>query len=133
MKYSQPIGITAALALIAACFMPWCFIPSVNITLSGVNGFVSKDLYLGKPLLLYSFLLPVMILFFLLPRIWAKRTNVFIGLIVLGYSFYNFLLFSACREGTCPEKKTGIYLFLVSALIVQLMTFFPRLKLPEEK
>ncbi len=133
MKYSQLIGVAAALALIGVCYMPWCFIPSVNITLSGVNGYVSTDLYLGKPLTLYSFLVPVMILFFLLPKIWAKRTNVFLGLIVLGYSLYNFLLFSTCRDGICPEKKAGIYLLLVTAFIIQLMTFFPKIKLPEEK
>ena len=132
MKYSQLIGVAAALALIGICFMPWCFIPSVNITLSGVNGHVSDDLYYGKPVLLFSILLTVMVLFFLLPKIWAKRTNVYIGLIVLGYAIYNYLLFSVCREGVCPEKKAGLYLMLIAAIVIQIMTFLPKIKLPRD-
>jgi hypothetical protein len=133
MKYSQIIGIIAALSIIGICYLPWVFIEGQNITLSGVNGYVSKNLYLGKPIIFYLLFLSIMIIFFMLPKIWAKRTNVFLGAIVLGYSIYNYLLFTLCREGECPEKKNGIYLLLVSALIVQFMTFFPKIALPEEK
>jgi len=113
--------------------MPWVFVPGLNITLSGVNGYVSENLYLGKPLIFYLIFLTIMIIFFVLPKIWAKRINVFLGAIVLGYSIYNYLLFTLCREGVCPEKKKGIYLLLVSALIVQMMTFFPKINISDKK
>jgi len=132
MKYSQVIGIIAALSVIAICYMPWVFIPGPNITLSGVNGYVSENLYMGKPVKFYLFFLGIMIIFFILPKIWAKRTNVFLAAIVLGYSIYNYLLFTLCREGVCPEKKNSIYLLLVSASIIQLMTFFPKMSVTEE-
>jgi len=133
MKYSQIIGIIAALSIIGICYLPWIFISEKNITLSGVNGYVSENLYLGKPIVFYLLFLSIMIIFFLLPKIWAKRINVFLGAIVLGYSIYNYLLFTLCRGGVCPEKKTGIYLLLVSALLVQFMTFFPKITINEEK
>jgi hypothetical protein len=133
MKYSQVIGIIASLSIIGICYMPWVFIPQLNITLSGVNVYVSKNLYLGKPIKFYLFFLCIMIIFFALPKIWVKRTNVFLGAIVLGYSIYNYLLYTLCREGVCPEKKTGIYLLVISALIVQLMTLFPKITISGEK
>lgn len=133
MKYSQVIGIIASLSIIGICYMPWVFISELNITLSGVNGYVNENLYLGKPIKFYLFFLCIMIIFFALHKIWAKRTNVFLGAIVLGYSIYNYLLFTLCREGVCPEKKKGIYLLLVSALVVQLMTFFPKITISDEK
>jgi len=111
--------------------MPWVFVPGPNIILSGVNGYVSETLYFGKPIKFYLFFLCIMIIFFALPKIWAKRTNVFLGAIVLGYSIYNYLLFTLCREGACPEKEMGIYLLLVSALIVQFMTFFPKMTISD--
>ncbi len=113
--------------------MPWVFIPGPNVTLSGVNGYVSENLYLGKPVKFYLLFLGIMIIFFALPKIWVKRTNVFLGAIVLGYSIYNYLLFTLCREGICPEKKKGIYLLLMGALIVQLMTFLPKITIREEE
>jgi hypothetical protein len=133
MKYSQVVGILASLSIIGICYMPWVFIPELNITLSGVNGYVNENLYLGKPIKFYLFFLCIMVIFFVLPKIWAKRTNVFLGAIVLGYSIYNYLLFTLCREGVCPEKKKAIYLLLASALIVQLMTLFPKITISNEK
>ena len=131
MKYSQVIGIIASLSIIGICYMPWVFIPELDITLSGVNGYVNENLYLGKPIKFYLVFLFIMIIFFALPKIWAKRTNVFLGAIVLGYSIYNYLLFTLCREGACPEKEMGIYLLVVSALIVQFMTFFPKMTISD--
>jgi len=133
MKYSQAIGIIAALSIIGICYMPWVFVPGPNVILSGVNGHVSETLYFGKPIKFYLFFLCFMVIFFVLPKIWAKRTNVFLGAIVLGYSIYNYLLFTLCREGVCPEKKKGIYLLLASALIVQLMTLFPKITILDKK
>jgi hypothetical protein len=133
MKYSQMIGIIAALSIFGICYMPWVFVPGPNVTLSGVNGYVSENLYFGKPIKFYLFFLCIMIIFFALPKVWAKRVNIFLGAIVLGYSIYNYLLFTLCREGVCPEKKKGIYLLLVSAVIVQLMTFFPKITIPDKK
>ena len=132
MKYSQLAGIVACLSLLGICYLPWIYIPTVQVTLSGVQGHVTADLYYGKPFLLFSILSIVMILFFALPKIWAKRTNIYIGLIVLGYAIYNFLLFSMCREGVCPEKKTGLYLMPLAAVIIQVMTFLPKINVPKK-
>ena len=46
MKYSQPIGIAATLTLMAVCFLPWSFVVSQQIT---VTGFHAPGTNVGKP------------------------------------------------------------------------------------
>lgn len=129
MKYSQLIGIVAVLALIANCFIPWVYIASVHIT---VNGLHAEGTDFGKPGLLAIIFGAVCIVFFMVHKIWAKRTNVFIGAILFAWSIKNYIIITACSYGDCPEKKAGIFLQLVISFIVLLMTFFPKIELPEE-
>ena len=78
MKHSQLIGIIAVLALIGICFVPWSFIPSKNIV---ITGFQSAGTDFGRPGYLNIILSTVCLLFFAIPKIWAKRANVFIAAI----------------------------------------------------
>ena len=78
MKYSQWLGIGAALLVIAACFMPWAFFPDLQ---KDFTGFFSEQNRYGRPgkvLVAFSVL---QIVFFLIPKIWAKRANIFLGAI----------------------------------------------------
>jgi hypothetical protein len=130
MKYSQLIGIAAVLVLVAVCFIPWTYIAAVNIT---VMGFHADGTNYGKPGLALVFLGAVCTILFLTPKIWAKRTNVFIAAILFAWSIKNFIIVGACFAGECPEKKAGLYLQLLFSFIVLLMSFFPKIALPEEK
>ena len=47
MKYSQHIGIIAALLLIASCFLPWIEIAALHKTLNGLNGYVNNNITFG--------------------------------------------------------------------------------------
>lgn len=131
MKYSQTIGVIAALALIGICFLPWIYVPSLNLVLDGFNGRISDKLTFGKQWKPHTFFCLIMIVFFLLPKIWAKRSNLFVGFLSLGWAIKNFIIFSYCRP-ECPELKPGLYLLLILAIILQLCAFFPKLNIKKE-
>ena len=79
MKYSQTIGIIAALMLIGICFLPWSYIASLNIT---ITGFSAAGTNYGKPGLVNAILCSLMIILFAVPAIWAKRTNFFLAALI---------------------------------------------------
>jgi hypothetical protein len=127
MKYSQYTGIFAAIALVIVCTLPWVYIPSLQIYLTGLNGRSSADLSFGSQIKSHGFLATAMIICFFVSRIWSKRLNVFLGAINLAWAFKNFLIFSMCRGGECPEKQVGLYLLLVFASIMFVMSLLPKL------
>ena len=129
MKYTQIIGLLAALALIFICFIPWVYVPSLQIYLSGINGKGSPELNFGSQVKSHGFLALLMGVCFLVPRVWAKRLNVFLGAINLSWAFKNFLIFSMCRAGECPEKQMGLYLLLIVSAILLVASLFPKLEL----
>jgi hypothetical protein len=127
MKHSQTIGIIASLLVITLCFFPWSYVVSKQITISG---FQTAGTSFGKPGMFNIILCSLMILFFLLPRIWAKRTNMFIAALNLAWSFRNFILVSGCMMGECPEKRPALYGILILSMGIQFMTLLPKIKLP---
>ena len=131
MKYSQTIGIIAAFALIGSCFLPWVEVISLHQTFNGLNGEVNPNLTFGHQWIPHSFFAITSVICFLIPTIGAKRTNIFIGCINLGWAFKNYILFSMCRQGECPEVKTGLILVIVFSLIIQVMTFLPDIKVKQ--
>ncbi|WP_298298103.1 hypothetical protein [Hydrotalea sp.] len=133
MKYTQTLGIIAAVLMVVVCFLPWIYIPSLQLTITGVHGKVNGQFTFGKQILAQGFFSILLIAFFAFPKVWAKRTNIFLGFINMAWAIKNFTLFSLCRAGECPEVKPGLYITVVLAVIVLLMTLVPRLKLPAEK
>lgn len=125
MKYSQVIGIIIGLILIGVCYMPWTYIPAKEIVISGMH---AEGTLFGKPGLLNIILTIVMVFFFAIPRIWSKRTNVFIGALNFAWSVRNYLILTNCFMGECPEKKLGIFLLLLLSFVLLLFTFFPNIK-----
>ncbi len=130
MKYSQLLGIIAALTIIAICYMPWVFIASNNIVVTGLDAGLTD---FGRPGLMNIFLACVSVVFFAIPKIWAKRANVFIATLNFAWSIRNFILLTTCQAGECPEKQAGLYLLLIAAFTMLLMTFFPKIALPPEE
>ena len=126
MKYSQTIGIVAALAMIALCFLPWSFIASQQLTISGMQ---AKGTNFGKPGLVNLILCTLMVILFLIPAIWSKRANVFLAALNLAWAFRNYLLLSSCMMGECPEKKPALFIIVALGLIIQVMSFLPRISM----
>ena len=130
MKHSQLTGIIAALAVIGICYMPWVFIAGNNILITGLDAGATN---FGRPGLMNMIFSIVGIVFFAVQKIWAKRTNVFIATINFSWAIRNYILLTTCQAGECPEKRAGLYLLLITTFIILLMTFFPKIAIPQEK
>ena len=130
MRYMKWIGIAAAIVLIASCFTPWVVIESKNITISGVD---ATGTNYGKPGYFHFITAGIFLLFTLIQKIWAKRFNLFVTAINLGWAVRNFFILTACQGGECPDKKSGIYLALIASVVMLISSMFPDMKIPEEK
>lgn len=130
MKYSQLIGFIAVLALAGICFMPWVYIASQNIT---VTGFHSTGTSFGKPGLMSISLGTVSAILFIVPKIAAKRVNFFVATFNFAWSIKNYIVMTSCFAGDCPDKSPGIFLQLAVSLVIMVMTFLPKIDLPKQK
>jgi len=124
MKYSQWIGIAAALLLIAACFMPWAYFPDLGKDFTGF--FSEKNIY-GRPGKVLIFFSGIEILLFLIPKVWAKRANIIVSALAIAFAIKSYILYTSCYGGLCPDKKIGIFLVLAAALITLVAALLPDL------
>ena len=124
MKYTQTIGIIASLIVLICSFLPWSIVVSQQITISG---FATEGTRFGKPGMFLNFFTIIAIVLFLIPAIWAKRTNIFIGAIVFTWSLRNYILVSTCLMGECPEKQPALYTLVIASGVVMVMSLLPKL------
>ncbi len=130
MKYSNYIGIAAAIVLIIACFMPWAYYPDLG---KDFNGFFSENNNYGKPGKAFLFFSILSIILFIIPTVWAKRFNQFVAVVTIAYSIKTFFLFTSCYAGVCPEKRPGIFLLLLAAFVLLIAAILPRVKINDKK
>lgn len=130
MKYSNLVGVAASVCVIISCFFPWAYIPVIETM---VTGFYTGNTYFGKPGILHVVFCVVAITLYLLPAIWAKRTNIFAATFNFAWALRNTLVVSRCEMGECPERKYGMYLVIGFSLIMLVMALSPRVKLPREE
>jgi hypothetical protein len=128
MKYSQWIGIVAAIILVVAGFLPWTYHPDLN---KNFTGFFSENNIYGKPGYVFVVMSIITIVFFAIQRVWAKRWNMFICALVLSYAIKSFIMFSGCYRGICPDKLAGLWLMLAAAVLMMVMALFPDIKVKE--
>jgi len=126
MKYSQWIGIAAAFLLVGACYMPWAYFPDVG---KDFTGFFSENNAYGKPGKIFIFLCCFAVPLFLIPRIWAKRTNLVVCALIFAFSLKTYILYTACYRGICPVKHIGIFLVLLASIIMTAAAALPDVKL----
>jgi hypothetical protein len=129
MKYSTWIGVTAALVLIFASFIPWTYYPDIDKTFTG---FFSEGNIYGKPGKVLSFFSILAIPLFMIPRVWAKRLNMLVTALTIAYCVKAYILFTSCYRGICPEKRTGIFLILIASGVMIIAAILPDLKLKEK-
>jgi hypothetical protein len=131
MKYSNWIGVAAAALLLYACTLVW-------ITAGGktgpieIGGFYNKGFdEFGRPGMMHLYLTIPAILLFLIPKLWAKRTNVFVTALNMSWGLRNlYLVGMTCPRGICPNKQLGLWLMLASCVIMFIMSLFPKVELP---
>ena len=130
MKYSQTIGFIAVVLAILVCFMPWVYIESKNIT---VTGFKAEGTRFGRPGMFIVYMGSIAALLFLIPKIWAKRVNVFLTAMVFAFAIRNYLLLTTCSAGECPKKQVGLFLLLAFSAITMMMSFLPKIDLSKQQ
>jgi hypothetical protein len=122
MKYSQQLGILTAIILMASGFMNWAWYPDLH---KYFTGFFSENNIYGKPGKVFIFFATISIVLFFVPRVWAKRGNIFLCAVIMAYAIKSFILFSDCYKGICPVRQPGIWIMLVSSVLVLLLSLFP--------
>jgi len=131
MRYSAWIGLLAVVAVVIACCSTWIYIPSVNLTIGGL--FASGPQNFGKPGLMNIVFSTAAAIFFLLPKVWAKRSNIFVCAFNFAWAVRNYILLSRCYMGDCPVKQTGLYALVTAAAVMLLMAFLPDTDVKQEK
>jgi hypothetical protein len=116
------LGLIAVVVLLIGSFLPWVYIESKGITVTGVS---APGTNFGKPGYFHLFLALFFILFHFTPRIWAKRTNLLVSGVNFAWGVRNYFVIAACSGGDCPEKKTGLYLTIIASVIMLLAALFP--------
>lgn len=124
------IGLGAAVLLVVSCFTPWVIIESRNITVSGID---AGGTNYGKPGYFHFLMTAFFLSFHFIPRVWAKRANLPVLALNLGWAFRNFFIISACQGGECPVKQNGIWLVLLASLLMLVSGLFPDIKLKQQK
>lgn len=129
MKYSQWIGLAAAVLVIIACYLPWIEIASLSKTLTGMD---TAGTNFGKPGKLHIIFCVLASVLFLLPLVWAKRINWLFCALGLAWAVRNFLIYARCEMATCPERQYGLYLVLLGSVIMLLAALFPDMQIVEK-
>ena len=129
-KVLKWIGILAVLLQIAAAFLPWVYIESKELTLTGLD---TTGTNYGKPSYLHIIFAAFFLVFTLIPRLWAKRVNLLVVALNLAWAMRNFFMVSSCQGGECPVKKAGLFLSFAASILMLLSALFPDMRLPAEK
>jgi hypothetical protein len=128
LRWMKWIGLASVILLIVSCFIPWVYIETGNLTVSGID---ADSIHFGKPGYFHLIMSFFFLVFSFTPRIWAKRSNLFVTAINLGYAVRNFYVISTCSGGECPEKKLGLYFMLLSSIIMLIAALFPDMQIPK--
>jgi len=130
LKYSNYIAIATAIVLIVTCFLPWAYYPDLD---KNFTGFFSKNNSYGKPGKVLVFFSIAIIILTIVPKVWAKRANQFIGVVVVAYSIRTFILFTSCYSAVCPETKIGLWLVVICSFILLFATMLPNLRIRKNR
>jgi hypothetical protein len=136
VKLLSWIGMIACISLIISCFLPWAYYADPHITNEAertFTGFYSFKHQYGKPGMTLAFLGALILWFMVLPKIWAKRTNLFLAAFTLAYAIKSYVLFTSCYNAYCPEKKAGMFIMLGSTIVILIACVFPNMKIAENK
>lgn len=124
MKFVRSAGILAASVLIVSAYLPWAYIDYGLLHHALLTGMDTGKTNYGSPGMLNLFFGVLFLVTIFIPKVWAKRSGIFFGVVLLAWNLRNFYLFQ-CEMGYCPEKRIGLYLSLVAAIAVMVCSVFP--------
>jgi hypothetical protein len=102
--------------------MPWTYHADIQKTFTG---FYSENNIYGKPAKFLLIAGGLSTLFAFISRLWLKRSALFLSGLNLAYAIKTFLMFGACYMGYCPEKKAGLFIMLISIILLLFSAIFP--------
>lgn len=130
VKYLHWLGMAACLTLMVSCFLPWTYHADLN---QSFTGFYSFDNHYGKPGKFLIFFGTVVLVLMILPKVWAKRTNLFVCAFTVAYAVKTFILFASCYNNYCPQKLFSLYLMVACAVVMLVASVFPNAKIAAKK
>ena len=120
------VGIVACIAMIISCFLPWTYYPVINETFTGfhVVRFATGNFYgkAGYPIVALTL---IIFMLMLIPKIWAKRVNLFVAALLVAYTVRTFIIFTAGLVAGDVVKKPGIYAIIFFGILIFVGTLFP--------
>ena len=128
MRLKFILSLLSVVLLVISCFLPWMTIDSKGITITGVN--TTGTLY-GKPAYFHFLWSGLYLLFLLINKVWSKRAAVGMAAFNIAWTARNFLLLPACQMGECPNRKEGLYLLLISAILMFVTPLLPEKTEPD--
>lgn len=126
MKYYKLTGFLACLLLAISCFLPWAYYPDLH---KSFTGFFSEQNMYGRPGKVFIFFAICSLILIFINKIWAKRTLIFFAALNIGYLLKTYVIFTSCYNTYCPQKQYGLYLVILSSVVLMIVSFFPDLKL----
>ncbi len=130
MKFYKIIGFTAATLMIISCFIPWTYYVDLG---KSFNGFFSEKNMYGKPGMFIMFFAIASLVLIYLDKIWAKRLHIILSAVNIGYLIRIYILFTSCYNTYCPEKKAGLYLLILSSVVMMVVSLFPDMKIADSE
>ncbi|PWV55993.1 hypothetical protein [Chitinophaga sp. S165] len=107
-------GLISVAIVIISAFLPWLTIESKHLAFTGMNTAGSS---FGEPGKLNIIVAVISGILFLVPGKWSARVNLFVSAFLAAWTFRNFVLFSRCEMGECPERQIGLYLSVLFAIV----------------
>ena len=121
MRFTRLLPFIAVALLTISCFLPWLTIESKSITITGMD---TTGTSFGKPGYFHFVWGGLYLIFVTIPKVWTQRTAVGFAAFNIAWAVRNFLLLPACQMGDCPTKRYGIYLMLLSSILLFCTVFF---------
>jgi len=122
MKNSPYIGIIFSVLVVISVFMPWVYVSSAGGRLTAMDTGTSN---LGKPGILFLFFAVWIIVNMAINRLWSKRVNLALGALLMAWMVRNYILFTHCEAGICPDKRWGLYLNVLACIGTFISILFP--------
>ena len=126
MRLIKWTSILSAIVLFVACFLDWIVVESRGIVVSGMD---AGGTSFGKPGLMHLLLTILFLALMFTPKVWARRWNLAVVALNLGWALRNYFLITICRGGECPTKLPGIYLVMICSVIMLLGALFTDLRI----
>lgn len=106
-------GLISVAVVIISAFLPWLTIESKHLAFTGMQTAGSS---FGEPGKLNIIIAVIAGILFVVPGKWSARVNLFVAAFLAAWTFRNFVLFSRCEMGECPERQIGLYLSVIAAI-----------------